>query len=304
MAEVHFLRKRGAGNGCTKDHDPLTDELTLLGLDVGANGVDLGGVGSITGLVAGVNPTDGVNLAQLMAAIAAIPTTTAASGGGVEGTVAVDSDFGLDVAAGVLSINLESDGGIVFDSTNFGLEINLEAVDPTLQIVGNELGVKVAPNCGLTVTADGLKAAVDNTTVQINPTTGELEAVGVEKASYTADGTINAGDPVYFSSDNTVQSAQADSTFGPGDTGDRVFAIACVAAATGAVVEVASSGEAAGVLTGLGATAGDIIYLDTAGGLSTTCPSTDSDTWVKVGWAVNATDLYIDIHATGAGSAV
>ena len=298
MAEVSFLRRRAAGIGCNIDHDPLNDELTLLGLDVGANGVDLGGVGSITGLVAGVNPTDGVNLAQLMAAIAAIPTTTAASGGGVEGTVAVDSDFGLEVATGVLSINLEADGGIVFDPTNFGLEINLEAVDPTLQIVGNELGVKVAPNCGLTVTADGLKVAVDSTTVQINPTTGELEAVGVEKPTYTADGAINAGDPVYVSAADTVQASQADNTFGPTYTGETTFAIACTTVADGDPVQVLGSGVATNVLTG--ATAGDCYWLDTNGGLTTVCPPGDTAR-VKVGVAINATDLFVDLDHKGSG---
>lgn len=501
MAEVAFLRRRTAGVGFNIDHDPANDELTLLGLDVGANGIDLGGVGKVFDMAPGTNPGDAVTLAQLQQAVinggtvkelllcqdqlnntlgiraaaamyftaqpvstdnvvidngtiartyqfgtggdvtvtigataadsmanlaaaitadgtgvwdgaftasglaeinasgvivvmertvpagdstsriygtwatqanaqvveyasggvvdldyqsnvnatlpsadpaegrfglrrqqsalldgeihnmrkdnslyswddtgdmwnvlsgaSSVPDATEGSGGGLKGKITADSDQGLDITAGVLSIVLESDGAIVFDATNFGLEINLEAVDPSLQIVSNELGVKFGALSGLEKTASGLQVKVDGTTIQRNAATGELEAIGVGKESYTvAAPGVTIGDPVYFSANDTVKLGQANNAADIGFTAERVFGIACATVAAAGTVEVIGDGPAVGVISG--ATAGDPYWLAASGGLTATAP-VGNTTRLLVGHAINATDLWVDIDHKGSG---
>ena len=71
-----------------------------------------------------------------MSGTAGIPDATAASGGGVKGKITVDSDYGLDVASGVLSIDLATNPGLEFSSgdltakvdTNAGLELSASGI--------------------------------------------------------------------------------------------------------------------------------------------------------------------------------
>lgn len=98
---------------------------------------------------------------QYYSGLSSMPDATAASGGGTKGKITVDSDYGLAVASGILTINLETDGAIVFDSSNKGLEINLESSNPTLAITTNELGVKYNSQKALTATASGLEVTVE-----------------------------------------------------------------------------------------------------------------------------------------------
>ena len=69
----------------------------------------------------------------------------------------------------VAETGLETEGAIVRDGSNDGLEINLETTNPTLAISSNELGVKYSTTAGgLDQDATGLKVKVDGTTISIN----------------------------------------------------------------------------------------------------------------------------------------
>lgn len=103
---------------------------------------------------------------------------------------------------------------------------------------------------------------------------------------------IAVGDPVYATNTNN--------RIGKSDTIDpkaRVIGVARTAQGTvGNTCEVVSSGIAASVLSG--ATAGDAYYLATGGGLTTSLPGA-SKRQIRVGFAVNATDLFVKIDDFG-----
>jgi hypothetical protein len=64
----------------------------------------------------------------------------------------------------------------------------------------------------------------------------------------------------------------------------------------GSNASIVSIGKCAGVLSG--ATAGVPYYLGAAGGISSTPPSSGNQL-VRVGYAMNATDLWVEIQAYG-----
>ena len=76
--------------------------------------------------------------------------------------VLANTAAGLDIDASGVKVVLESDGALVFDGVNGGIEVNLETTNPTLDIVSNELGVKYSTTAsGLDQDANGLKVKVD-----------------------------------------------------------------------------------------------------------------------------------------------
>jgi hypothetical protein len=103
---------------------------------------------------------------------------------------------------------------------------------------------------------------------------------------------IAAGDPVYFTNTNN--------RVGKSDTVDpkaRVAGVARTGQSTpGNTAEIVSAGICAGVLST--ATAGDAYYLATGGGVSTSLPGS-SKRVIRVGYAVNASDLWVEITDFG-----
>lgn len=123
---------------------------------------------------------------------------------------------------------------------------------------------------------------------------GVDEAKRVENA-FTAGEAIAKGDPVYFSSteDDTILKGAANNS-----TKFRVRGLALAAYADDDPAEMVSHGLAEGLITGMGFTRGQLIYLDATGGLTTTFPAAQNYV-VIVGTAVNADDLYVDIEVIG-----
>ncbi len=103
----------------------------------------------------------------------------------------------------------------------------------------------------------------------------------------TAVEAVTKADPVYHSS-------TADK-FGKADAGTDskafVFGVAKADIAQDAAGEVVSYGPAAGVLSG--ATAGNKYYLDDTGGLKASSPPAGAKRVILIGWAMNATDLWV-----------
>lgn len=123
---------------------------------------------------------------------------------------------------------------------------------------------------------------------------GVDEAKWVEN-QWTAGENVAKGDPLYVST-------AADDTVLKGDAGDDAkflpVGLALAAATSTNPVDVISHGLAEGLITGMGFTRGQEIFLDDGGGLANAVPA-GSVHVVRVGIAKNANDLYIDIHDYG-----
>jgi hypothetical protein len=122
---------------------------------------------------------DSGNTWQTVSGSASIPDATSGSGGGVKGKVTFDSDKGLSVSSGIAEVVLESDAGIVFDAGNGGLEINLEASNPTLQISTNQLGLKMDSSGGLQTGASGVSIKTDESPDTLDVDSDGLKVVGL-----------------------------------------------------------------------------------------------------------------------------
>lgn len=105
-------------------------------------------------------------------------------------------------------------------------------------------------------------------------------------------GGITAGDVVYISANDTILPANATSL-----STAKAIGIAAANISAGNSGQILMSGSIAeGVLTG--ATAGNVYWLDTnAGAITNTAPTGSGNVILKIGYAVNATDLLIGIEA-------
>lgn len=135
-----------------------------------------------------------------------IPDATSGSGGGTKGKLTVDSDYGLLLTGGVLTINLDTNPGLEFDGVTGklrvkvydgiamdanGIQVDLATgtPDPGLQLVGTSPNKKLAvlPNgaAGIKVTASGVEAILHtspNSALSFDGTSGGIK-VGVDGTS-------------------------------------------------------------------------------------------------------------------------
>ena len=147
--------------------------------------------------------------------------------------------------------------------------------------------------------ADGLAVRVDGTTITIIGNQlvagAATEAQKIENEWTTTSG-VTAGDPLYFSGNDAVDSADAASA---GGTGRKVIGVARTTVGAAATAIVVGIGHVVtGVLTALAPTAGDPVWLANGGGLTLTAPTGANDR-VLVGYAENANDLYVLIQQLG-----
>lgn len=101
---------------------------------------------------------------------------------------------------------------------------------------------------------------------------------------------VTAGDAVYINGSGQAASAQADNI-----NTSKVIGFAKTTVGSGSNVDIIVVGTVSGVLSG--ATAGNTYFLSdaTAGDVSTTVPSDNGDVVMRVGYAISATDLFIDL---------
>ena len=215
--------------------------------------------------------------------------TTSASGlagvaNAAQGMVVGASGFGINLAA--------SAGGLQFTSN--ALALLLEASNPTLQINGsNQVGVKYDATQGLGTGAAGLKVVPDGSTITFNGS-GQLQVskAPTDEINYNVDSAVSAGQPVYLTATGN-RIAASDGT----DAKAKVIGVTRTAqAVVGSPAAVVFQGPCAGILTG--ATPGATYYLAAAGGL-TTSPPAGGNHLVSVGYAINATDLFVMINRYG-----
>ena len=187
---------------------------------------------------------DDANQWNTFSGSASLADATAASGGGVKGKITVDSDYGLSVTTGTLSIDLASNRGLGFSSgeleiaenTSAGLEvtasgigIDLAASNPALGFDGSgDLEALADTTAGIEKTASGLAVDLATTTPGLGfDGSGDLQAIvvatgGIEKAAgglqvkiddtpdtldVDADGLKVVGLPSLFKIDGTAVSA-------------------------------------------------------------------------------------------------
>jgi len=117
-------------------------------------------------------------------------------------------------------------------------------------------------------------------------------AAGVEGVYTTATDTTANGDPVYWNGANTLGLARADT-----DAKSHVMGVVETGGgAAPASVTVVSHGPCVSVLTS--ATPNTNYFLQATGGIGTSLPG-GGNRVIRVGWAKNTTDLWVDIHDYG-----
>jgi len=261
----------------------------------GAGQINAGDGLSKDGNTLDVNAGDGLEIAS---DYVAVKLDAATPGLELTGTtpnktlgVLANTAAGVKITASGLEVEVETDGAIEFDAVNGGLQINLETTNPTLDITANELGVKFSTTAsGLDQDANGLLVKVDGSSILINGS-GQIYSAGADEATriendFTATEIVAKGDPVYW---NTTADEFGKATAGT-DAKAYVFGVAKVAIGAAAAGAIVSYGPAAGVLTG--ATPGAKYYLQAAGGIGTSVPGAGNRV-ILVGWAMNATDLWV-----------
>ncbi len=204
-----------------------------------------------------------------------IPDATSASGGGVKGKVAFDSDKGLTVLSGVAGIALTSNSGLGFNSGTGALE------------------GKADGNAGVSVGANGFAVKVDSSTISFNGT-GQLQAAASPEAqrlenTITAAEAIAVKDPVY----QTATSGKMGKADAGTDAKSYVLGIARTAAAAGDdPFEMVSAGPC-NCLGGAGVP-GSRYFLQDTGGIGTSIPGAGKRV-IEVGVATTADILFVRI---------
>lgn len=261
----------GGGSLLSVDPDSETGGNTQP-VSVGANGVGLD-VSAIAGT--GLEADGSANLRL------ATQGNGISGGGGSLLSVDPDSETGGDIQPVNVTVNgvgldiaaIAGNGLVADGSAN--LDINLESTTPTLQISSDELGLKIKPSGGLAVDASGVYVS------------GSDEATKIENTLTTATDATANGDPVYINGNNTVGKARADDD----DKAQLIGVIRTGGGAAGATPEVVSHGLCAGILSG--ATANTPYFLQSTGGIGTSIPS-GNERVIQVGYALNATDLWVE----------
>lgn len=200
------------------------------------------------------------------------------------------SNPSLQVVANELGVKLDPARAITKNASGIG--VNIEATNPSLEIVSNELGVNEDTTRGLATDGSGLYVKVNGTSITFDGS-GQLQVgaapASVVKASYAVNEAIAVADAVNWSPTNDrVEKSRADT-----DAKAKVIGVAETAQPTpGSSSDIVSHGPAVGVLTG--ATAGTAYYLQATGGIGTALPG-GGNRVVQVGLAKNGTDLFVRI---------
>jgi hypothetical protein len=169
---------------------------------------------------------------------ASIPDATSASGGGVKGKITVDSDYGLAVSTGILSMNITADKGLYFNSGALEIEIDdtpdtLDADADGLKVVGVPSLFKIGGTAvGATVTAANLDDLTDTSSADaLHTHTGSSVSLNhSDLGSVTEDQHHNRLHTITSSSDHQVSGETAGHVLTITGTGDT-FAWAAPAVA-------------------------------------------------------------------------
>lgn len=217
------------------------------------------------------------------------------------GVELVGSDFRLDLlASGGLKLTGNEVGVEPNDFAGTGLQddgsdnLEIDFADTATEmgtsraVAASDLSSNGANQGAKILGADPTTIAVSSaTTIQgiLEDIDNFIAAPGTE---FTVDGTgVTAGDLLFISANDTV------STYGTISAVENVIGVAATTEAAAGTVKVLRDQQViTGVLTG--ATAGDKYYWN-GSAFTTTIPTGSGNRVYQAGYAVNATDLYIDV---------
>lgn len=213
-------------------------------------------------------------------------------------TTVYSFDHGLTEASGSIKVELDATA----DAQGAGAGGGSSGLEFDVNTASGKLRAAVSATGGINRMADGLGIELDPlaNTAGSNPTDAttaaglkNLRSPKVEE-NYTASEAIAAGDPVAWSTTNDkLAKGRADT-----DAKSLIMGVArTAAAADGNTLAVVSKGIAAGVLSG--ATAGAPQYLQDTGGIGAFAALTAGKRVIRVGYAKNATDLFVQIMDLG-----
>ena len=277
---------------------------------------------------------DSDNVWQQMSGAGSVPTATSASGGGVQGKWTADSDKGLVIVAGVGEVNIDA-VTLDFDATTKKIEvtglpslfeINGTAVGATVDAAAldtltdgsNADGEHVHGSAGISLNHSDLGGigtddhhaqshtiASHSDTSATGPELDELTdgstttlhyhaGASGQAADWNVDSAVAVADPVYWTSTgDRIAKADAGTVATTRPFGVSIDAQAVV----GSPATIVSLGVAASVF--VGATPGTRYYLGVGGGLTATRPVGSGNRVIQMGFAKNATDLWVEISDYG-----
>jgi hypothetical protein len=193
-----------------------------------------------------------------------------------------------------LQVLVDGAHGIVRGAT--GLELELDDTPDTLDVDGDGLKVVGLPllfkvngtAVGATVTAANLDTVTNGSNADLLHSHAKIKKVASDHAVAEA---ITKYDPVYRSATNDrVGKARADN-----DAKSRVVGVSEETEnVVGDPASIVAHGEILGGLSGGAAVAGTPYYLQATGGIGTAVPGA-ANRVILVGYAINATDLWVHI---------
>lgn len=221
---------------------------------------------------------------------------TAADAQGV-GTGGGSSGLEFDAAGngGQLRVRVDPAQGIQRLAAGLGLELDgttLQTAAAGVSVLGVPLNFEINGSAvGNAVTAANLDTLTDSSNadaLHVHTAAVATEAPKVEN-TYNAQAAVAVGDPVHFAANDEVAPSDAATLTG---AASHLFGVARTSGAIGNPIEVTSHGPCTAVLAGAGF--GDDYFLENGGGLTNTTPSgTGKRRLWKVGYAINATDLFV-----------
>jgi len=224
--------------------------------------------------------------------------TTALQFSQFSSTVLYTFDAGLTETAGSIKVDLDTlaDGqGIGADGGSSGLEFDQAGA-------GGKLRARVSPAGGVQRAADGLAAKLDpqanasgsNASLASSSLGLKVQRAPKVEENYQAHEAIGAGEPVTWAAGVTRKLAKAMAGV---DAKARIVGIARTAGQADEQIAVVTSGIATNVLWG--ATPGQPYYLQDDGGIGPFASLPQGARVMRLGFAVSASDLFIDLADLG-----
>lgn len=219
-------------------------------------------------------------------------------------SVLLAANPGLQFTSGALDAYLTPAGGLAKDANGIkALLRNVGTATATLSSDTGGLGVLGVPSlftvAGTATTANVTAQALNTLTMGATTQADDLHthasviSARVVSDRHTVNGPVTAGDPVAWSSTaNTL--VRGDASI---DAQARIVGLAQSPIAANAAGVIVKQGVLKGVLNG--ATPGQAFYLGMGGGLTSMMPTGSLLRLVRVGFAVNSTDLDVKVHDLG-----
>lgn len=201
--------------------------------------------------------------------------------------------------SGQLDVLLRSGFGILKDNDD-GLYINIDDTPDTLDVDGSGLKVVGLPSL---FKVNDVATSANVTAANLNTLTGGATSIAdtlhahtyvkrLQEGLVTGEALVKA-DPVSWSA-TANQLAKGDAA---NDADSRVIGVSDNAYSASATATIIRKGILTGALTG--ATPNTPYYLANGGGITTTPPTGSGNNLVRIGYAVNSTDLDVNIEVVG-----